>query len=250
MSDNLLHFNNNEKTVLKLIREGLDTPLLIEKYSSISRQGAYKILHRLSEAGFIQKSGSTWKILTKDTIYNRFYIQAEQLLGIERNRDAQVRIITGRNEIADLLIWVFSNHKKETCIGIQGDNVYEDWIEILGLKTINQLNKSIKKNEIIIKAIVPTEHFKRAIKIMGREWATHFEGRPYQVNVIDNKYFAHEAEMFIFKRAVYIICLADQLVIEIKNKNIVDMILLLINYIQENSESVDGNQILRDLISE
>jgi hypothetical protein len=159
-----------------------------------------------------------------------------------------IHLYEGKESVSDLMKQIFTTHKNEFCIGIQSDIVYKDWKKVLGLSTINNLNKNIKKNKLIIQAILPKGHFTRGIDTMGSEWARHFEGRTYRANEIDEQYFKHHAELFLFKKSLYLICLRDELVLEIKHPEIQKMMLLLINFIQDNSRLLDGNEIIRNIL--
>jgi hypothetical protein len=155
----------------------------------------------------------------------------------------------GRETIAALMKEIFTSHKGQKCIGIQGVNVYPGWKELLGVEFVNEINKVIKKNKMVNQAIVPEGHFDEVVSVMGLEWAKHFEGRSYRANEIDPKYFKHSGEMFFFKDSVYLISMSENLVIEIKHSHIHKMLYALIEYVQDTSRVVDGNERLRQIIA-
>lgn len=247
-------------TVLSLVKAGHTTPVQIAKHANISRPAIYAILQNLAKQGLVEEKKSEeqryWQIAHISQINSLLESAKDNLLGHPEERGlqyktngVQVHIYRGKETIAELLKHLFINHRGQTCVGIQGDNVYEGWKEVLGIEFINELNKGIKKNKMIIQAIVPQGNFARAVETMGLEWAKHFEGRTYRVNEIAEKYFNHKGEMFLFKDSIYLISMTEQLVIEIKHSHIQKQLLALIEYVQETAKVIDGNEALRKIIS-
>jgi hypothetical protein len=112
------------------------------------------------------------------------------------------------------------------------------------------LNRNIKKNKFIIEAILPDGFFTRAFARMGAGWAKDFEGRTYRASLIDERYFDHTAEVFLFKDSVYLISMKEALVIEIRHSQIQKMLTQMAEFMQDNARVVDGNEALRRLINE
>jgi DNA-binding MarR family transcriptional regulator len=246
--------------VLATIQAGYYTPVQISKQTNISRPAIYAILTQLAEQGLVNErthgNARTWQIASATQI-NKLLEQAKsEILGsteekevMYHGRDVEIKVYRGAKTISELMRYIFQQHKDEICIGIQGDNVYAGWRDLLGIETINDLNKSIKKNGLINQAIVPQGHYSRAVDTMGIEWAQHFEGRAYRANEIDEMYFNHKGEMFLFKDSVYLISMTEELVIEIKNSHIQKMLLSLVQYVQNTAHVVDGNELLRELMA-
>lgn len=246
----LLNFTKGELTVLNLLKADHLTPLSISKHSSLSRQGVYKILLQLEKRGLIfskqTKSGRRWQLISKATFMERIE-QIEVAIYDSAPISSFVKVHQGKEELYDLWKRILSRKNSEL-IGIQGDIVYERWLEVFGLESINKLNSLIKNNKIIVRVIMPGGNFERAIKIMGLEWARHFVGRTYQTNLIDEKYFTHQAEIFISNNRIYIISMKEQFAIEILHLEVVKMFSSLVTFIQANSQLVDGNKLLIDVI--
>ena len=256
----LFGLSANGTQVLAAIKAGLSTPVQIHAETGISRPAIYAILDQLEKQGLIRanlsKGKKTWDLASASTINKLLEKAREEVLGskqeketLYQERNVEVKVYRGKKTIGELMRHIFQEHVGETCIGIQGANVYDGWRELLGIETINDLNKSIKKHHMVMQAVVPQDHFERVVNTMGIEWARHFEGRAYRVNEIDEIYFDHKGEMFVFKDSVYLICMEEALVIEIKHSHIQKMLLSLIHYIQNSSRLVDGNQLLRELMA-
>ncbi|MEO7529929.1 MAG: MarR family transcriptional regulator [Sediminibacterium sp.] len=260
MTPRLLGLTANAAKVLNAIKNGLKTPVQISNETGVSRPAVYSLIEQLEKQGLVVvmegDRGKEWKLASKSQINNLLTEIKKEILSEEtkeellyQEKDVQIKIYRGRDSITSLMQHIFQKHKNEVCIGIQGDNVYEGWKNLIGIETIHEINKSIKKNSLVNQAIVPKDNFLRGIETMGVEWAKNFEGRAYRANEIDEKYFKHKAEMFLFKDAVYLLSMNEELVIEIKHSEIQKMLLLLLQYVQDTSRLVDGNGILRELMT-
>ncbi len=248
----LFNLSKGSQIVMSKLQQGHITPLAISNHSDLTRQGVYKILTSLSDQGLvfsdIENGKKSWRIATVNELQDVFSQAKGEMFPDSNNEVQSVQIHRGETAVTKLLKNIFSVHKNEKCVGLQGDAVYDDWKQMFGLDEIHRLNKLIKKNNMIIQAILPEGHFERSIQIMGKEWAENFEGRSYRANLIDEQYFHHKAEMFFFKNKAYLICLHDEIIIEIAHSEIFKMLTLLVSFVQENSTLVDGNKRLRELM--
>ncbi len=246
--------------VLAQVKAGRETPVQISKETDISRPAIYAILAQLEEQGLVTrhavKGAARWRVASASQINRLLERAREEILGSKEEREVLyqednvgVKVYRGRKTISEVMRYIFQEHRGQTCIGFQGDNVFADWRDLLGAETINDLNKSIKKNGMVIQVIVPEGSFERSFDIMGLEWAKHFEGRAYRVNEISDDYFKHKGEMFLFKDSVYLISMREQVVIEIQHSQIQKMLYLLFEYVQDTSKVIDGNEILRQLMA-
>ena len=256
----ILGLSVSAATVLLQIKAGRVTPVQIAKHINLSRPAIYAILRNLQTQGLVTETydGDTkvWTVAHISQINSLFEAAKEGLFGSSTenavkylDNGLQVNVYRGKETIGELMKEIFTSHRGQKCIGIQGVNVYPGWKSLLGVEFVNKLNKAIKKNKMINQAIVPRGHFDEVVKVMGVEWARHFEGRPYRANEIDPKYFKHKGEMFFFKDSVYLVSMSENLVIEIKHSHIHQMLYGLIEYVQENSPVVDGNERLRQIIA-
>lgn len=256
----ILELSPKSVEVVRALQAGSKTPVDISKVTSVSRPAIYEILERLENRGLVKgesvRGKKQWRLSSNVEIQNLIAKAVAEITGNseERNtpyesKEVGVFVYRGTKAIRDIMRQVFQTHKGETCIGIQGENVYSAWKKLLGVETINEINRDIKANGMINQAIVPVGHFTKVIHTMGEEWARNFEGRAYRVNEIDEEYFNHSAEIFLFKDSVYLLSMSESLVIEIKNSEIQKMILSLLHYVQNTSRVIDGNEMLRNLLA-
>ena len=253
-------FSKKTAKVFTAIQAGFNTPVKIAKETSISRPAIYAILKQLRARGLINshivKGLKYWTLATPKELDEVLY-EAKRALVNTKDGTAElylqsevgITIYRGKESIQNLLMDLFSERRGERFRGIQGDAVYPAWRELFGLESIAEMNKQIKKNKLIVEAILPEGFFDRAFAHMGKGWAEDFEGRTYRANLLEREYFNHGSELFMFDDAVYLISMNEALVLEIRHSEIQKMLGLLLDFVQDNSRSVDGNQVLRDLVS-
>lgn len=246
-------FTAGEVEVIEALQNGHQTPLSISKHTALSRQGVYVALGHLVERGVVEidvsQNKKLWRLVSSED-FDRATAEAKgTLYGEVAPSLSSVREYHGKVAVTNLLLKILTETKREDFVGIQGDGVYADWVRVLGSANINYINQCIKKNQLVVRAIMPEGNFERAFTIMGNEWAKHFKGRSYQANLIDEKYFVHKAEIFLIKKRLYFICMRDELVLEMSYPEFIKMFLLILSFIQDNSRLVDGNEILKNLVA-
>lgn len=256
----ILGLSTHSEAVLREVKAGRGTPVLISKHTNLSRPAIYAILHKLEKQGLVkeqfEKKTRQWEIAHTSQINTLLESAKVSLLELKeekqlshRDPEVEVNLYRGKETISNLMKEIFTVHRGQKCIGIQGANVYSGWKDLLGVDFVNTLNKVIKKNKMINQPIVPTGHFEEAVDIFGLEWATHFEGRTARTNEIDRKYFNHKGELFFFKDSAYLVSMSENLVVEIKNSHIHKVLMSLVEYIQDTSRLIDGNERLRQIIA-
>lgn len=255
----LLGLSPKEIKVLDALIIGNTTPLAIYWFTEISRPAIYEILARLKSRGLIGsyiKDGKTyWRMARNRDIEETIYEAKRQLLGIEEGveevrgaSDATVIVHRGASAIRALLSSLFKDNKEQKLYAMQGDVVDIGWNKIFGVEGINEINQLIKKNRIITEGIIPEGWFERQFKLLGEEWAEEFVGRAAITHEIEERYFKHGGQVFVFKDSLYLIAMNEEIIIEIRNSEIQKLILAMFRFIEDNSKKIDVNSVLRQLI--
>lgn len=256
----LLGLSKKEGEVLEALKGGLNTPLQISRETGVSRTGTYDILKSFQKRGiatqYTQNGRKYWKVAERKNLEYKFFEAKSALLGIPEGAEeslgpADSSVVThrGKEAVKKILSHIFVEHKNERLYGFQGDLAADYWRKFFTVEEINHINRMIKKNIIITEGIVPYGWFERFTKKWGVGWAKDFEGRATRTHFVDEKYFEHGGQVFIFKNSVYLIALNEEIIIEIRNSDIQKMILSFFRFIQDNSRLVDINALLRDLIA-
>ena len=257
----LLGLSKKEQKVLIALQDGLDTPLLLARATRVSRTAVYAILQNLKERGLavthIKNGRKHWSLTPERDIEEVLYAAKRALLKIPKGReemhglsDSTVVIHRGADAVRKLINGMLSNHKHERFYGFQGDAAAVNWNKVFTIEETNRFNRDVKKNSIIMDSILPEGWFERQTRELGVRWAKDFEGRATRVNVIDQEYFKHGGQMFIFRESIYLISLGEELVVEIRNSEMQRMLLMFFKFIQDNSQLIDANEILRKAMVE
>ncbi len=255
----LLGLSRAEIKVLDALRAGKNTPLLIAEYSKVSRPAVYEILERLHKRGIVKsniRNGKKyWSQAKERDLERELYETKKELLGIEEGveevrglSDSTVIVHRGAPAIRKLLEGLFKEYKDQRLYGIQGDTVVIGWNKVFGVEKTNEINRLIKKNGIIVEAILPRGWFERQTKLLGKKWAEDFEGRASMTHEIDEEYFQHAGQIWAFRNSLYLIAMNEEIIIEVRNSEIQKLILSMFRFIQDNSRKIDVNRILRELL--
>ena len=256
----LLGLSKKELAVLEALQGGFETPLKISGETKISRPGIYDILKTLKRRGVVEsriKGGRKyWQMLSRSELELQFFEAKRALLKLSEGMqevfgvdDANIVIHRGKDAVKKAMAKMLLGHKDERLHGFQGDVAAINWNKIFSVEETNQMNRSIKKNHLIVEAILPNGWFERQTEELGVEWAKDFEGRTTRVNIIDDEYFQHGGQLFMFKSSIFFVALGEEIIIEIKNSEIQKMLLAMFHFIQSNSRIIDVNRILRELIA-
>ncbi len=255
----LLGLSRKEIQVLDALRAGHSTPLLVSEYTKVSRPAIYEIITRLHKRGLIKsniKDGKKYWSQTKDRDLEQALYETKKALfnfeeGVEEVQglsDSTVIVHRGGEAIRKLLYGLFKDNKDTRMHGIQGDVVVIGWDKVFGTESTNELNRLIKKNHIIVEGIMPFGFFERQTKALGKKWAQDFEGRMAVNHEIDEEYFQHGGQIWIFKKSVYLIAMNEEIIIEVRNSEIQKLLLSMFSFIQDNSQKFDVNARLRKLL--
>ncbi|MCX6787957.1 MAG: winged helix-turn-helix domain-containing protein [Candidatus Kaiserbacteria bacterium] len=257
----LLGLSKKEEKVLSSLQDGVDTPLSLARATGVSRTAIYAILGNLKKRGLahtrIVGGKKYWSLAPEREIEEVVYEAKRALLKIPEGReevyglsDSTVIIHRGQDSIRKVFGELLFVHKNERFYGLVGDSAAANWNKMFSLQETNRFNRALKRNNIIAETITQDGLLERQARELGVSWAKDFEGRTTRVNVIDGEYFAHGAQIFIFKQSIYLMALGEDLVIEIRNSEIQKMLLTFFKFMQDNSRVIDANALLRSIIAE
>ncbi len=257
----ILGLSIKERKILLALRDGADTPLKLTRQTGISRSAIYAILANLHKRGLavsrIAKGRKRWQLHSGDTIdqalydFKRFLLQIpEGNQQVHGRADSTVCIYRGKEAIRKVMLELFEANKNQRFFwGFQGDRATKSWNTLFTVSETNRINRDIKKGRTITEAVLPIGWLEEQARSLGIQWVKDFEGRTARVNVIDPKYFRHGGQCWIFKDSLYLFSLSEGLIVEVKNSEIQKMILSAFEFMQEHSQLIDANELLRDLMN-
>ncbi len=255
----LLGLSTKEVRVLTALRSGSNTPLLINKETSVSRPAIYEILDRLHARGLVKTNivdgRKFWSQAKTRDIEESLYNTKKQLLNFDEGEeevhtqsDSTVIVHRGNEAIKKLFKTMLSENKGQRIHMTTTDFVTEGWSGVMGLEGINEFNHLIKGGGFITEVISPVGWFESETARLGTQWAKNFEGRTAMSNEVSGKYLDHAGQMWVFKNSIYLISMNEKLIIEVRNSEIQKMIKSVYMFIQDNSRKFDVNERLRQLM--
>lgn len=259
MSLAILGLSKKQEKVLLAVQEGVNTPLLLARALKLSRTNVYAILLNLKKRGLVGSriidGKKYWNINTAKELEESIYEAKKSLLQLSIGSqevyglaDSMVLIHRGKDAIKKAMSEMFAGHKNERFYSFQGDIAADNWNKVFSLNETNKFNELVKKNSIITEGIINEHWFERQAELLGPEWVKEFEGRMTRTVLIDEKYFNHGGQLFIFKNSIYLLALGEELIIEMRHSEIQKLILSFFKFIQERGKLIDANALLRTLI--
>ncbi len=255
----ILDLSTKELKVFCALTEGHNTPLLIMGATKVSRPAVYDIFKKLKKRGLVESRITNgkkhWQMVSDKELADTLYDTKKVLLGLHDGSqevvgasDGVVVVHSGRDAVKKVLFSMFRSHKSERFLGIANMEAVAGWLNILTPEEINETNRIIKKNNLITETIGPYNVLQDHFKVSGVGWAKDYEGRTASTTYVDKKYFNHAGQIFAFKDSLYLLALNDQMIIEIRHSDIQKMILALYSFMRDKGETIDANNILRNLI--
>ena len=255
--------NNSKKEKKKI-----NTPLLVHHETKISRTAIYHILEVLKKRGLIERYKENgkfyYRMISDEEIANKLYEIKRELLGLAEGRSelsgslpfgkgrgwdepAGIILHHGLPAVKACFIKMFTDNKNCKFIGVQGNNTLPLYGEYLGDGFVDELNKKIKENKIIVEGIMSQGWETTSKASFDAEWATHYIGRMANLHQIPKEYFQHQGEIFLFKDTLYLITLRELTIIEIRHGDISQSIAMLIKYIMDNTHTIDINRRVKEV---
>ena len=254
----LLGLSKKEKQVFVCIEKGHSTPLLIHEATGISRTAIYHIVEILKKRGlvkgYIKEGKRLLRVATERELGDILYETKRELLHFSSGKeeivvsDSTVIVHRGHEAVKECLVYMFQTYKKERFIGIQGKNDIQAWTETFTVKFINSLNRLIKEHGQISEGLVPTGWLEHCYLTFGPEWVDDYMGRAGRMHYLDEKYFNHSADIYIFKKVMFLISVKDLLVVEIRHSDISTAVLDLIRFAMDTTRPINYAEIIRTMV--
>lgn len=260
----ILGLSAKEKKVLACLLSHSDenvksnTPLLINKQTKISRTAIYHILNVLKKRGLIERYKDNgkfyYRMVSDDEIANKLYEIKKELTGvasgkieIDNNLNKNIILHQGLDAVKSCFVKMFTENKNGKFTGVQGNNTLPLYGEYLGKGFVDDLNKKIKDNKMIVEGIMAEGWEATSKDSFDNEWATNYTGRMANLHQIPSQYFKHHGEIFIFKDTLYLISLRDMIIIEIRHSDMSQAVISIIKYIMDNTDTIDINKSIKQL---
>lgn len=259
----ILDLTLKEEKVLLAVLNGSNTPLLLARTTKVTRPAVYVILKKLKKRGLVHTriiSGKKyWEMVRKEDIDQSLYEAKKVLLSISEGTeevkglsDGTVIVHRGKEAIKELITTMLKGHKREWFYTMQGDAVQKGWDEVVGQEGINDFNEYLKKNDILTKIVLPFGWFEDQANRLGPKaavaWVKGFIDRAHSAVQVDEKYFDHGGQIFIFRNSLYLMSLNEALVVEIRNSELKKLITQMFAFMEDNANRFNMNEQAQKLI--
>lgn len=255
----ILGLSKKEEMVLYALLDGFHTPLSITDKTRVSRPSVYDILNKLRQRGLvtsrIYRGKKRWDLVNNNElaillneakqIFLRFQSDYEE---IYHTRDSKVSFYKGKVSLREKLLQIFSEHKNEKWIGLQGQHDLMGWSSIMNEGDTKKINAMIKKNKLLLHGVLPEGWVDNAFQKLGKVWAKEYSGRTANIHYLDKNYFNHAGQIYIFRDTIYLLSLNQRMLIEIRENEIAQAISSLIYFAIDNSDAFDINKRVSEFL--
>ncbi len=256
----LLLLSKNEHDILQILKaKKHSTPAALAKLCPIPRPTIYITLDKLKMRGLVtvrkQNKRKIWEVAETqsvkediDNLKNKLIPDTGTYNTLQITDTTDITIHQGGDAILNLFLKFANTHNGRRLMGMSGNRSVAAWKDAVSIKDINAINHKIKTQGLISEIITSEDWFKDQVKIFGLSWAENFIGRTAQVHFIDNMYLDFESQIFIFGNELYLVSMRERLFIEIKNRQIANLLIALLKFVEDNTRTVNINQILKDML--
>ncbi len=246
----LLRLTRNENRVLKALIRDKTTVITIASHASLPRTTVYGVLAMLKKRGiaesFISDGKTYWRIVNNVKLRRSIAETRNALLQLTDGNeevyaegDSTIVVHRGTAAIKKLVFEIFREHKYEKLHEVIGSLSNAGWLSMFTIEEGVALNALIKKNEHITDGIMEEHWFQTTMQEVGSEWANVYAQGATIAHIIPLEFIKHAGQIYLFKDTLYLLALDERIIIEVRNSEIVKMIKGMVEYIKEESKSLN-----------
>lgn len=251
-----------EKILIALLERG---PTIVSKISCITdipRTTIYSALLRLKDRGFVKKitkGQKKWKInklskiknLTKQGLndFEEYKQYGEEIVGGIDANEIGVTVYRGKQQIEKAYEKMLNLSKAERVFAIQGNRSAKLVFKRLEKQYILDFHKKFKKAHIIMEGINGEETMNLFKNLTINELKSHLN-RMLIATILPDQFMDFGLDIVVFRDIIIIINLDKELVIFIKNRDIVEMFHKFVLFFQEYGRKINFNKYIWNIIEE
>lgn len=260
----ILGLSEVENTVFKLLSSrGRLKVSEITTISKLPRSTVTDILQRLRSRGLVRptqiKKHTEWKITNNIKLAEKFLNAAEalQVIGVSDNAPKNTYIkLSRQTEFVAYIGWrnmikIYESevvaHKGQRLYIVQSVASAQAALDIAGPQSFVQVNEAIKQNNIIVEAIVSSSMIE-LYKKQSAEWLNSMQGRMTAMRVVSDDLLDFSAELIIFQDKFFLANWEEEVLIVLKNQDILAMILKLYRLFYETGSFMNQNENLTKIL--
>ncbi len=240
----------------------------IARESGISRTGINHVLKNLVNNGLVKCTivgkRRTYHAISLEGLSQKIKSTLEEIeIANKDKKGAKIKISkgdefiihVGTKEIIPAYERIAAENKNERIRAIQHHRSWNELIEKISPKQLVEFNEAIKKNNIIVDGMLNKSaytDYREEIKANPKKHADavqSLEGRMADYTIFPDKFFNHDAEIWIFKTTTLIINWHDEVAIEITNADMTGFLKDMFEFVKAGGSKLDHNKAIREILN-
>jgi DNA-binding Lrp family transcriptional regulator len=262
----LLDLQGTDSVVFScLINDGRQSVATLSKHCRLPRSTVVDTLKRLHARGLVRQVAigkrTHWKTTDTMKIAERFLVASEMLMtpSIELEQDKKMQLkISKETEFVVFVGWYnmvkvyereIKAHPHERLYAIQSAKSAEAAFTQAGQASFEPMNRAIREHGLIVEGILSEGMFELYEK-QPREWLESMEGRMNAIRVVPDRVLDFSAELVLFRDVALFTNWKEEVLILIKNADLLTLIKRLYELLYDTGKTVDQNAYIRRLLTE
>jgi hypothetical protein len=154
-------------------------------------------------------------------------------------KNNEIIIYRGKEQMMILANRVLDFHRDERVQWMQPNKLWEVWLKRGLKKRVVWLTQYLQEKGIITEGIFADNFIEYDYKHGGRELLQGYLDRPTIIHTIPESFLQFYSDVMVFRDVVSIMNWKDEVAIEIKNQDLVDLFKSLFEYIKVTGKKVD-----------
>lgn len=235
---NILGLRKHEKLVLSAISSESKHISLISRHTKIARTSLLYILKKLEKRGLV----------IRIQIQKMYYWKSDTVNALRaiNNSGSEITVYEGKESILNMYERLIDLPQNTRIKGIQPDKSIKQAIKHVDVKEWDRINKIIKDKKFVVEGIVHEKSVDTILKELGKDGAkiayNSFIGRLEDYVKIPDDFADVESEIYIFGRSVYILNWGKEMALEIRNKDMVELLTAMFSCVKELGQRYSQNQ--------
>jgi sugar-specific transcriptional regulator TrmB len=266
----LLGFTAQDLDILNALDTQMNISELAERLK-IPRTSLYSMLSNLKRRGFIETvivgKRKEWRAVQTQRLAAHIGELYSSMQNVRDTKGEKVSLVTSRNtgfvlhkgkeHLVRLYKRMLDLHKSERLLILQPNQSTEIVMAKFPKGEMNNINKYIQKNKIIVEAIIHENaipHYVESMKKIGatkehiREAFSAVNNRVADTTYIPKEYLTVKSEVYIMNDVALIMNWEEEVGIEIKNSDMVGMLKEMFTFIKSHGTKVDQNPMIQKLL--
>ena len=243
----MLPLRKNEYAVFVKLPSVPTSVATIVRETSLPRMTVHTNLLRLQKYGLVKskkvngKQKRYWSKAPESTMRKKLqalestFLSHRDIQKVPLGEFAKLVAYSGKKNILTALHTMLYTHKRQRICVMQTARNWNTWVNLLGKREVNKLNKAVTDNEMIYLG-VRTQNIPRWFH-EDSEAKEAYGGRAQGTKFIDESYFEPDTSLYILPDQVLIVNLKAVTALEINDRRIALVFFRMFTYIHEHSET-------------